>query len=120
MILTDRVRIGLDTFSETDLISAEYNTSSSLTSRIYNILSANFSWVTTVFSLPSIIKYPPTSFIHSPMVCRISRVRPDSTQKSDWTITGNLPKYIFSKVIVVFWILPEMDFSVASLITALS
>ena len=80
IIFTDRVLMGLETFSDTDRISAEYKYFSSPDSRIYNILSANFSWVTTVFSLPSMMKYPPTSFKHSPMVWRISLGNPLNTQ----------------------------------------
>ena len=80
-IFTDNVLIGLDTFSETERISAEYKYFSSFTSRIYNILSANFSCGITVFSFPSIIKYPPISFLHSPMEYRISRSKPFRIQK---------------------------------------
>ena len=43
IILTERVLIGFDTFSDTDLISAEYKYVSSSTLRIYSILSPNFS-----------------------------------------------------------------------------
>ena len=52
------MRSGLDASSETVLISAEwlYNSSLSLYSRMYNILSANFSCEIINFSLPSIMK----------------------------------------------------------------
>ena len=68
MIFTDNVRIGLDTFSETERISAEYKYLSSPDFFIYSMLSPNFSCETTVFSFPRIIKYPPWSLRHSPIV----------------------------------------------------
>ena len=80
IIFTDNVRIGFDAFSETERISAEYKYLSSPDLRIYNILSPNFSWDTTVFSFPRIIKYPPWSLRHSPIVCLISDGNPDNTQ----------------------------------------
>ena len=66
-IFTEKVRTGFDAFSETHRISAEYRYFSSPDFLIYSILSANFSCATTVFSLPSTIKYPPKSLRHSPM-----------------------------------------------------
>ena len=82
-IFTENVRTGFDAFSETHRISAEYRYLSSSTFLIYNILSANFSCATTVFSLPSIIKYPPKSFLHSPNVCLVCFGKPFKIQKSD-------------------------------------
>ena len=43
IIFTDNVRIGFDTFSDTDRISAEYKYLSSLDFLIYSMLSPNFS-----------------------------------------------------------------------------
>ena len=78
---------------------------------MYNTLSANFSWETTVFSLPSIIKYPPTSFLHSPTLNRAVRDNPFNTQKSDCIITGKRPKYIFFNVVVRFNTLSSVLYS---------
>ena len=113
-IFTDNVLTGLDTFSETERISAEYKYLSSSTLRTYNMLSANFSCAITVFSLPSMIKYPPISFLHSPILCRMSLDRPCNTQKSDCTIMGNLPRKIRSNVCIRLWVLPSVVFSDAS------
>ena len=99
---TDNVRIGFDTFSDTDRISAEKRYLSSPDLRIYNILSANFSWGTIVFSLPSIMKYPPTSLRHSPILNFTSRGNPLNTQNSDCNMIGNLPKYTFFNVFNCF------------------
>ena len=91
-IFTERVRIGFDTFSDTERISAEYKKASSFDLRIYNILSANFSCGITVFSFPLIMKYPPISLRHSPIEYRVSLSSPRNMQKSDCNIIGNLPK----------------------------
>ena len=64
------------------------------------MLSPNFSWGTTVFSFPSIMKYPPISFLHSPIICFASRGNPCNTQKSLCTIIGKRPNKILSRVIV--------------------
>ena len=79
--------------------------SSALDLLIRSILSPNFSWGTTDFSFPSMMKYPPWSLRHSPILKRISRGMPDKIQLSDWTIMGNRPSRILSMVKEVVWTL---------------
>ena len=100
MIFIESVRIGFDTFSETERMVAEARKSpvSFLTS---SKLSANFSWGISAFSFPSIMKYPPKSLRHSPIWKRSSGVIPVRIQKSDWTITGKRPRKTFSRTIDV-------------------
>ena len=38
-----------------------------LTSKQYTRFSADLSWPNMIFSEPSIIKYPPASYLHSPV-----------------------------------------------------
>ncbi len=66
-IRTDKVRTGLEVFSETERISAECEYNSFTLSLIYKVFGANFSCVKMTFSLPSTIKCPPGSFLHSPI-----------------------------------------------------
>ena len=58
-IRTENVLTGFDVSSAAHLISAAAPYNSLTLPLTYNILSANFSWGTMHFSLPSIIKYPP-------------------------------------------------------------
>ena len=74
-------------------------------------MSANFSCETNVFSFPSIIKYPPTSLLHSPKLKRDVLDNPFNTQKLDCIIIGNRPKYICFNVVVRFIILSSVLYS---------
>ena len=54
-----------------------------------------------VFSFPSIIKYPPKSFLHSPILYFTIGSRLFNIHKLELSIIGNLPKNIFSSVVDV-------------------